>query len=540
MMKIYKFFSVKKSTICLTLLALLGSSCTKNYEEYNTNQHQATAEMLDRDNLLVGSFFVQMQKNVFPIAQQPFFGDEVYQTMQNLAGDVYSGYMGATNNWFSGSNNTTYDLIPQWYGQAFSRSYLSVMNPWNTIKNETQTAIPQVFAIATIVKVEALHRTTDMYGPIPYVNFGSGSSQIKYDSQRDVYYKFFEELNSAIAVLTEFSTKNPGATALAKFDYIYGGNVTKWIKFANSLKLRLAMRIVYADPAKAKTEAESAVAHPVGVFTLAADIAALNRASDFTYNHPLYIISANFKDIRMGANMHSFMNGYADPRAPFNFKLPSTGTTYRGIRNGITISNKATYAEGAYSDLNISANSAIVWMNPAEVYFLRAEGALRGWAMGGTAQTMYETGIRTSFTLTGAAGADTYLANSTLLPAAYTDAANSGNNVTLTNAAMSKATIQWNATATFETSLEKIITQKWIAMYPDGQEAWTEFRRTGYPKIFPVVVNNSRGLINTTTQIRRLPFPATEYQTNGANVAAATALLGGADNGGTKLWWDKK
>jgi hypothetical protein len=538
-MKLYRSFSLKKLAVCLTLTVLF-SSCTKNFEKYNTNPHEATPEMLEHDNLLVGSFFIQMQKNVFPIAQQPAFGDEVYQTMQNLAGDVYSGYMGATNNWYSGSNNTTYDLIPQWYGQAFSRSYLSVMNPWNRIRTETQTSIPQVYAIATIVKVEALHRTTDMYGPLPYIGFGDGSSQIKYDSQRDIYYKFFDELNAAIATLTEFSTKNPGATALAKYDFIFNGNISKWIRFANSLKLRLAMRIVYADPTKAKIEAESAVAHPLGVFTATTDIAALQHSADLVYNHPLYIISTNFKDIRMGANMHSFMNGYLDPRAPKYFKLPSTGTTYRGIRNGITISNKATYAEGAYSDLNIESNAPIVWMNPAEVYFLRAEGALRGWAMGGTAQSLYETGIRTSFTLTGAAGADAYVINATSLPGAYTDAANSGNNVTLTNAAMSKATIQWNATATFEISLEKIITQKWIAMYPDGQEAWSEFRRTGYPKVFPVVLNNSKGLINTTTQIRRLPFPAEEYQTNGTNVSAAVGLLGGSDNGGTKLWWDKK
>jgi hypothetical protein len=77
-------------------------------------------------------------------------------------------------------------------------------------------------------------------------------------------------------------------------------------------------------------------------------------------------------------------------------------------------------------------------------------------------------------------------------------------------------------------------------MFPDGQEAWSEFRRTGYPKIFPVVVNNSKGLISTSKQIRRIPFPATEYQTNSAGIAGAVSLLGGADNGNTNLWWDKK
>jgi len=77
-------------------------------------------------------------------------------------------------------------------------------------------------------------------------------------------------------------------------------------------------------------------------------------------------------------------------------------------------------------------------------------------------------------------------------------------------------------------------------VYPDGQEAWSEFRRTGYPKIFPVVINNSGGKISTDIQIRRLQFPSTEYRDNSGYVSEAVSLLGGADTGGTKLWWDKK
>lgn len=536
MNNINRSFSIKGLSLYLAFVAMLGAGCTKNFEDWNTNPHQATAEMLQRDNLAAGSFFVQMQKNVFPIAQQPDFGDEVYQTMQNLAGDVYSGYMGASNNWYSGSNNTTYDLIPQWYGQAFNRSFVGIMPAWNAIKKTSQAETPQVYALATIVKIEALHRTTDMYGPLPYINFGNGSLQNKYDSQRDIYYKFFDELNEAITILTDFNTKNPGATALAKYDFIYNGNIRNWIKFANSLKLRLAMRLVYADAAKAKTEAESAVSHPVGVFTAANEIAALQHTADLSYNHPLYIINTNFDDIRMGANMQSFLTGYNDPRMPKYFTVASDGS-YRGIRNGINITNKATYAEGPYSELNVAATAPIIWMNPAEVFFLRAEGALRGWNMGGDAKTLYESGISTSFSVSGAAGsADTYINNNISVPAAYADPANSGNNI----AALTTITIRWDAAAVFETNLERIITQKWIAMFPDGQEAWSEFRRTGYPKVFPVVVNNSKGLINTAKQIRRIPFPATEYQTNPAGIAGAVSLLGGADNGNTNLWWDKK
>jgi hypothetical protein len=538
MMNINKSFTFGKWQGCIGMLLLLSVGCTKKFEAFNTDPNRATEEMLKADNLTTGSYFKQMESNVFPIAQQPDFGDEVYQTMQNLQGDVWSGYMGASNNWFSNSNNTTYNLIPQWYGQAFNRGFVGIMPAWNSIKTEAQTASPQVYAVATIVKVEGMHRITDMYGPLPYLSFGNGALKNNYDSQKDVYFKFFDELNEAIAILTDFDTKSPGATVLAKYDYIFDGNVKSWIRFANSLKLRLATRIVYADAARAKLEAEAAVAHPIGVMTAATDIAALKHTTGLTYNHPLFIICENFGDIRMGANMESFLLGYADPRLPAYFKTGSDGL-YHGIRTGITIANKADYSEGPFSRLNVVAGTSIVWMNPAEVYFLRAEGALRGWNMGSDAQTLYETGIRTSFTVSGVAtGVDAYIANNTAKAAGYADPKNTSYSVPLGDMALSTITVKWNTTGTTEENLERIITQKWISMFPDGQEAWSEFRRTGYPKLFPVKVNNSNGLIPNT--VRRIPFPSAEYQTNASGVAGAISLLGNPDNGGSKLWWDKK
>ena len=103
---------------------------------------------------------------------------------------------------------------------------------------------------------------------------------------------------------------------------------------------------------------------------------------------------------------------------------------------------------------------------------------------------------------------------------------------------MSNITIAWDGGSTNEENLERIITQKWIAMFPEGQEAWSEFRRTGYPKIFPVVSNQSAGDVDTDIQIRRIPFVDSELSTNPEGVANATTLLGGPDNAGTRLWWD--
>ena len=102
------------------LALVFTCSCTKNFREYNTNPNGATDQMLQYDNLATGVFFSQMEQNVFPVAQPPSFGDEMYQEVENLAGDVYSGFMGASDNWFGGSNNTTYNMTPSWYGQALA------------------------------------------------------------------------------------------------------------------------------------------------------------------------------------------------------------------------------------------------------------------------------------------------------------------------------------------------------------------------------------------------------------------------------------
>lgn len=534
--------SLKTSFLLLISgFVLAGISCTKRFDEFNTNPNNATEKMMEYDNLSTGVFFSQMEQNIFPVAQQPAFGDEMFQVVQNLAGDVYSGYMGASNNWFGGANNTTYALIPGWYGQAFNRAFLSVMPAWLAIKKKTEgvSTAQHIFALAQIIKVESIHRTTDMYGPLPYFQFGSGGLNATYDSQQDIYNSFFTDLDSAVKALSTYVQSYPGLKPLAAYDLIYGGDYVKWIKFANSLKLRLAMRIVYADAAKAKQYAEEAVSHPYGVLTSNEDNAMLKSANGVQIHNPLQVICFNFDDIRMGANMESFLKGYNDPRVSYMFNKAVTDNNYHGIRNGINITNKSLYVN-PFSTLNVSSETPIRWMSAAEMYFLRAEGAARGWNMNGTAQTLYNTGIQTSFDQWGAGSAANYVLDSLSRPAAYVDPSSSSNNVPTGNANLSTVIIKWRESDAFELKLEKILTQKWLAVYPDGQEAWSEFRRTRYPKVFPVVVNNSGGLIPSNTQIRRLPFPQGEYQSNAKGIATGVALLGGADHGGTKLWWDKK
>jgi hypothetical protein len=174
-------------------------------------------------------------------------------------------------------------------------------------------------------------------------------------------------------------------------------------------------------------------------------------------------------------------------------------------------------------------------MSAAEVWFLKAEAALRGWSADNV-QTDYETGVTTSFQQWGVSSG-TYLSDGSSTEADYTDPKGTGG---VNDAkALSTITIKWDPAATQEMQLERIITQKWIAIFPDGQEAWADYRRTGYPRLFPVVVNNSGGAISTQTQIRRLDYPQSEYTTNAAAVnSAVSTLLGGPDVGGTRMWWD--
>lgn len=531
----------KLSLLALGVFSLALAGCTDKFDEWNTNQHQANEEMLERDDLASGSFFVQMQKNVFVLEQWNSdgtgIGASTYQVIDNLAGASFAGYTGACNIWYSNSNYLTYNMFVEWRDQPFERAFVGVMSPWHEIKKISQNLQrPQVAALATIVKVLAMSRTTDMYGPLPYTKFGNGELYNPYDSQEVIYDSFFKELDEAINVLYDLYQKDSSIKVLEKYDFIYNGNIESWIRFANSLKLRLAMRIVYADPGKAQQMAETAVAHPLGVMEKTTDAARLQHSNDLSYRHPLFVVATGeFNDARMGATMDSYMNGYNDPRMKIYFRISQKGT-YTGIRTGVQM-NREKYAKTEdFSDLAITGTDDLIWMNPSEAYFLRAEGAARGWNMNGNDKDLYESGVRTSFEFSAAGGADAYLADDKSVPANYTDPANGGNDAK----ALGKITIKWDENARFEEKLERIITQKWLAIYPDGQEAWSEFRRTSYPKVFPVKLNQSGGTIDTDKQVCRIPFPSTEYRDNAENVAKAKTLLGGEDHGGTPLWWDKK
>lgn len=324
------------------------------------------------------------------------------------------------------------------------------------------------------------------------------------------------------------------------YDLVYGGDYKEWIKFANSLKLRLAMRIAMVNPTLAKTEAEAAVNDPGGLISTNADNAYVQAANGVTFTNPLWSVCYEYLDIQMGAPMECYLKGFKDPRLAAYFvpnpdTLAAGKTVYHGIRNGIQIDNATQYKPA--SNINNTKTSPIRFMAASEISFLRAEGALRGWAMGGTAQDFYTLGVTQSFEQAGVPLGN-YLNDAASTEAPYVDIVLASNNIAAGSPNLSTITIKWNEADTYQHKLERIVTQKWLALWPDGCEAWAEFRRTNYPILMPVVINNSQGTVSTTGFVRRLPFSQKEYNTNNAEVTKAVSLLKGPDNGGTRLWWD--
>ena len=184
--------------------------------------------------------------------------------------------------------------------------------------------------------------------------------------------------------------------------------------------------------------------------------------------------------------------------------------------------------------MNVSENTHGTWLTASEMAFCKAEGVLRGWNMGkGSAKEFYEQGVTLSFNQWKAEGAAAYLMDDTSIEANYFDALG-GFGGTATR--VSKITIKWEDSAPMAEKMERLITQKWIALFPNGQEAWNEIRRTGYPHIFAVPQATNRYKLLTPN---RIPFDKNQQINNRNNYDKAVDLLGGPDDYTTPMWWQK-
>ncbi|MHA4806512.1 SusD/RagB family nutrient-binding outer membrane lipoprotein [Flavitalea flava] len=536
MKRVKIFFGWQVSAYLLCGLVLFAS-CTKNYKDINTDKNKVTT---------VGAaelpFLFSKAQSVATINQNN------YQVAQNLFADQYAQYFACEATYF-GSDRLS--IVQGWVSAAFNPVYTDAVPQLQTLFTNYDAATGEN-AIANIVWVLAFHKVTDYWGPIPYFKAGTPSPTVPYDPQDKIYDDFFKRLAAAVAVLKGLPA---GTSAYGTYDLIYGGKIAQWIKFANSLRLRLALRISKVDPARAQTEAEAAVAG--GVMAVSpADDALIARSTAGGDGNGLSIMS-DWNEFRMSASMASVLKGYQDPRLPVYF-LPTFDVTngtnnYQGLRNGLTVAqlgdpkndhNMNSHVGQRWSSTGVVAKNGTILgtatsnstpqnvMCTAESYFLRAEGALLGWNMGGSAKDMYNAGITNSLAQWGITDAPTVTAyvNSINVPIAPGDLLNSP--------PMTNIPVLFGATPAVQ--LEQIATQKWLALFPDGEEAWADYRRGHVLKLYPVATSDNPDLPDPNTQwIRRINFLTSEIQNNGDEVTKAIQLLGGPDKITTPLWWDK-
>ncbi|GAE86497.1 SusD/RagB family nutrient-binding outer membrane lipoprotein [Bacteroides reticulotermitis] len=529
--------------IAVGAILLSTAACTADFEKYNKNPHEPDLDEMNQGGYLLGALILNLQDMMMPEQEN------LSQYVDCLMPGGLSGYVADSNLGTGWSGRfATYNPSDNWlrvpFNDFYEKFYPNYFQMKDQVDDEFFLSLAELFRIATMLRV------TDTYGPIPYSQVGVANAiRSPYDSQKAIYNKMFEDLDNTIAILTKYSTQqfNSG------FDRVYGGNTVAWVKFANSLKLRMAIRISYANPTLAQQKAEEAVNSEIGVMTAASD-GAFRKVAD---HNPWERFMPNWSDARISADLTCYMNGYSDPRRPAYYGISTftavsgekyTGTEkYVGLRRGIRQGEFNSWSHG-YSCMKVSTSDDILIFPASEVAFLRAEGALRGWNMGGTAKELYETGIRTSFEERKVNGADTYMNNNLSVAEGYTDPlkGSSGQPYDYSGSTNSLITVAWDEGAGFEKNLERIITQKWIAIFPNCMEAWSEYRRTGYPKLMPMAANLSGGIVNDAEGARRLPYPTNEYRENGENVKAAVSTLAQESNNkkgdtmATHIWWDCK
>ena len=551
-----------KKILLYALVLFVGTSCLDGYQDINSNLLYPNEEQKGYDGVASGAYFIDFQKRVIPTRSTEGEGTDLpnrYQVAVNLAGDNWIGYMSPMNNkWNQGINFTTYFMIDGWVNYSYGTFYTNIVNPWQQIREQTHTkkvengnveyskkALPDqaIFSVAQIIKIMGLHRATDTFGPIPYKKMGLGDIKIPYDAQEDVYKSFFTELQVAIETLNDYHQKGGGVIpALENFDAIYKGNVTQWMKLANSLMLRLAIRVRYVNSALCSEWAQKAVSNPGGLIETIGDIAKLESSGSQTFINSLELLWKNYDDCRMGATIYCYLKGYNDPRQNTYFaKFDKDPEAFRlkAVRTGIPMAETPDYYKN-FSIPNVYSHTPVYWIKASEVAFLKSEAALFE-VISGSAQAYYEKGIALSFEENGLSIGN--YANGQSTPSAYEDAKNPLYN---TNSP-STVSVKWESGGSKEEQLEKIITQKYLAIFPDGQEAWSEWRRTGYPKQITAYTNRTDGAHGNVIDsdgykygVRRMPFPRSEYDgLNKENVLKAKTLLrSGVDDCNARVWWD--
>lgn len=357
-------------------------------------------------------------------------------------------------------------------------------------------------AVARIMKAFFFWKLTDRWGDLPYSQALQGNNNItpKFDKQEDIYKDIFKELKEAAAQID--------AGLGVQGDVLLNGDMVAWKRFAATQRLIMALRMSKVYPGATELAAtEFKAALPDAISSNAQNITYKYISGDPNNYNPWYnnysISLRNDYAISLPLVTLMTANSVTDPRlAKYGEPLANKGNAVVGLQYGRTTAINIVGAFSRLGDAFRQQNTPAPIFTYAQVAFAKAEAAKRGWITGGeaSAETYYNDGIDASLAQNGVADA-TYKTQTGIL---------------------------YNAA----TGYQQIATQRYIATFPDGFEAWAEYRRTGYPALVP-------GPNTTVAAVpRRVSYPASDKQNNFDNYTAVVAQQG-ADNTLTRMWWDK-
>lgn len=365
-------------------------------------------------------------------------------------------------------------------------------------------------AVATILQSWVFQNLTDVFGQIPYSDALKGVSKAapKYDDQKTIYTGIITKLDAAIASM-DASKDGPSG------DLIYDGDMDQWKKFANALKIRVATRMADREPALAAKAITEAVAS--GTFTSGADDAVYPySASSIDGNPNWYDLNIDARNDFCASNIIiDELNGLQDPRIGFFFNKAVKTDTFIGEVYGLSEANGAGTDDedvAQRSDLIMSQTFPGVFITYAEIQFALAEAAERGIAVPNSAKSYYDEGIKASMDFwSGGSLSATDITN-------YTQQAN----------------VDYDALKAGGKSWKEIIgKQKWIALFNQGVQGWSEWRRLD----FGILQRPADGELQGTGIPTRVIYPTDEQRLNGSNYNAALTAQG-PDLLSTKVWWD--
>lgn len=480
---------------------MLASSCTKDFEDINTDPNKPS-------NVSTGFLLTSAQKGLMDNTWDEWFnGRRGNQLAQYWSSNQYSSE--SRYQFRNEISNSYWALFYSGGSTLGGMSDLEEIIRLNTEKPDDYVGFGDngnQIAVAKALKAWTFQNLTDCWGPIPFSEALKGSEvpSPKYDSQEQVY-------NGLLAMLNEANNDIDVNAAGPQGDKIYGGDMTKWKKFVNSLKMRVALRMADVNSAAASQAIQEAVA--AGVFTSNADNALLVYGSAAPNNNPLNEDRKTRNDFCASNVMVDALKALGDPRMGIYYEPAVSSGEFVGEVYGLSEENAALTPDDDISQRGaavLAAEAPGIYLDYAQVQFMLAEAVERGY-ISGDAAAYYNAGVQASMEfwgITDGTAISSYLAQSNV----------------------DYATLK----ADGQSWKEIIGRQKWIALYMQGIQGWTEWRRLD----FGILQLPADGPLNGTGIPMRMQYPLDEQTLNGDNYNSAVELLGGPDELGTRLWWD--